>query len=155
MKDVAADCVYTHRRLAHDHTDDQDFLGMGGCAREPDSASFDMELLRTPPLVQYGKDVFPFIPMEDSYVFWEEQHNFIIFQCFSDNRNNVHGKMRLRCMSWSSVGTMQFEVDGMQLPFDFPVSGWEAQCHCPASTFGDSYTASCTVLKLSAKCTES
>ena len=48
------------------------------------------------PNFQWPKLSFVFTPVLDSYIFWEGDHNLVIFQRFSDNQNNMSGKTRLR-----------------------------------------------------------
>jgi hypothetical protein len=79
-------------------------------------------------------DEFQFSPYLDSYIFWEAEHSFVIFQRFEDFRNNMHGKRRLRCLSWNSAEKMVFDVDGHTLPVQFSVDRWDPSWYCPAST---------------------
>ena len=66
-------------------------------------------------------DEFQFSPYLDSYIFWEAEHNFVIFQRFKDFQNNMNGRKRLRCLSWNSPDKMVFDVDGHTLPVEFSV----------------------------------
>ena len=100
--------------------------------RTSDSDAVKLKVMA--PSFQWPKLSFQFTPILDSYIFWDGDHNFVIFQRFSDNRNNMSGKTRLRSYSWVSDVPMVFEVDGNKLPVDFPVHAWYNVLHCEAST---------------------